>query len=527
MNFGVDRILKRYEGKSYELRGRVRAIWYFFIIVLPILVAFIIIMNLLIQQGIFQPLNIIVFGIILLLGAGMVLVASGWYNTAVTILAFGVLTALILNVKGTEASGSGQRFLVSEFAYMMPVLFSMLFCKRWVLVAIVVLAETAMIATVIPSEIVDPAVRGVVLMSMSITLIISFVITLMMGNINETARRLRMEDAERIQREQRDINEVLMGSMRSVSARLDDSSRDLSGDALHFAENIQGQASSIEEITATMEEISSGAEQVSTSAQRQSEMMEDLMKGMNELVGLARDMESRITVAMARTDAIAANARAGEESIGRMDTTISAIGSTSKEMTGILGIINDISDRINLLSLNAAIEAARAGDYGRGFAVVADEISKLADQTSTSVKEIAVLIAKSESEIVKGMSGVEDTVKLMREILSGVEESNRMIAAVNKAMETAIDSTGRAHGAVNTVKQRSEEITTASVEQKTAAMEVMKTITDINQLSQTNASRAEDITGHSRDIASMAKDLREKITSLREKEAAGMSGNGA
>ncbi len=521
MNIGIDRILRRYEGKSYELLGRVRAICYFIIIIIPILVVFIAVMNILTQRGLFQALNIIVFGFIMMLMISMFLVTRGFYNVAVTILAFIVLAGLIFNMKGTEATGSAQRFLASEFAVMMPILFAMLFCKRWVLITVGVLAEVTVFYTVFSSGIVDPEVKGIILGSISITIIISFVIAMMMGNISETARRLRIKDAERLQREQRDINEVLMASMRSVSARLDDSSRDLSGDALHFAENIQGQASSIEEITATMEEISSGAEQVSTSAQRQSELMVDLMKGMNELVGLTRDMESRITVAMARTDAIAANARAGEESIGRMDATISAIGSTSKEMTGILGIINDISDRINLLSLNAAIEAARAGDYGRGFAVVADEISKLADQTSSSVKEIAVLIAKSESEIVKGMSGVEDTVKLMREILSGVEESNRMIAAVNKAMETAIDSTGRAHGAVNTVKQRSEEITTASVEQKTAALEVMKTITDINQLSQTNASRAEDITGHSRDIASMAKDLREKITSLKEDETAG------
>jgi methyl-accepting chemotaxis protein len=392
----------------------------------------------------------------------------------------------------------------------------MLFCKRWVLITVGVIAESAVLFMVLSSGIVDADVKGVILGSMSITLIISFVITLMMGNINETARRLRIADAERIQQGQREINEGLMGSMRSVSARLDDSSRDLSGDATHFAENIQGQASSIEEITATMEEISSGAEQVSVSAQRQSELMEALMNRMNDLMGMSRDMESRINAALARTDAIAANAREGETSIGRMDATMNAIGSTSREMTGILGIINDISDRINLLSLNAAIEAARAGDYGRGFAVVADEISKLADQTSSSVKDIATLIAKSENEIVKGMSGVEVTVKVMREILAGVEESNRMIAAVTVAMETSIESTGEAHGAVSTVKERSEEITTASTEQKSAALEVMKTITDINQLSQTNASRAEDITGHSRDIAAMAKDLREKITSFKE-----------
>lgn len=516
MDFGISTMLERYDPKSYDLRGRVRVIWYFILIIIPILLVFITIMNILIPRGLFQALNLIIVAIILMLLGSLGLVRFGYYNIAVTIMAFGVLFSLIYNLKGTEASGSAQRFIASEFSLMMPIMFSLLFCRKWVLVAVSVIAEATLLFTIISSEIIDPAVRYVIVSSMSITIIISVILAMMMSSISETAKRLRTQDAEKEHRAQREINEKLMESMKNVSARLDDSSTDLSGDASVFAENIQGQASSIEEITATMEEISSGSEQVSVAAQRQSELMAGLMERMNGLVELAHDMEDRISATIRRTEAIATMARTGEGNIGRMDASMSEIDSTSKEMAGILGIINDISDRINLLSLNASIEAARAGDYGRGFAVVADEIAKLADQTSSSVKEIAALIATSEAEVGKGAAAVQDTVKVMREILAGVEESNRMIETINAAMVKSIDSTMEAHGAANTVKERSEEITTASIEQKTAAVEIMNTITDINQMSQTNAAKAEDITGHSRDIASMAKDLREKIASLKE-----------
>ena len=96
-------------------------------------------------------------------------------------------------------------------------------------------------------------------------------------------------------------------------------------------------------------------------------------------------------------------------------------------MQNIVGIINDISDKINLLSLNAAIEAARAGDAGRGFAVVADEISKLADQTAHSIKEISDLIQENETEISRGTENVRASVEMISQIISGVNVISEFI----------------------------------------------------------------------------------------------------
>ena len=153
----------------------------------------------------------------------------------------------------------------------------------------------------------------------------------------------------------------------------------------------------MEEITAT-DEISAGIDNVAAGASDQVERITRLVETIDRLTGIIHDVERKTSEAARVTGSISDMARDGEAGMREMNESMEAIGESSREMTGIVAIINDISDRINLLSLNASIEAARAGDAGRGFAVVADEISKLADQTSRSVKEIDGHIRKTESE---------------------------------------------------------------------------------------------------------------------------------
>jgi len=197
----------------------------------------------------------------------------------------------------------------------------------------------------------------------------------------------------------------------------------------------------------------------------------------------------------------------GEKSLRSMDESMQKINSSSTEMTNIVGIINDISDKINLLSLNAAIEAARAGDAGRGFAVVADEISKLADQTSTSIKDIDSHIKLNNNEINRGTSTVGDAVKTISKIIDGVNSINTMIDEISNQMAHQQSLNSQVNSEAENAINRSDEMKMATEEQKIAVTEIALSISSVNELTQSNSEGAEKLFAHARHVREQAEHL--------------------
>jgi methyl-accepting chemotaxis protein len=310
------------------------------------------------------------------------------------------------------------------------------------------------------------------------------------------------------------LREIITGA-QDIAASLASSTEESSQTLSSFSETVQNQAATTEEITATISELTGSMESIALSAEDQYSELGALIERFRELSSSIGKMESVITNALMQSKSMTVELKSGDDSIRSMNENMRKISESSNAMTGIVEMITNISAQINLLSLNAAIEAARAGDAGRGFAVVADEISKLADQTSSSIKEISGFIKGNEDEITKGMSTVMESIRIISSIIQGINTIGETITGINTFMQMQVETNSKINKDVDNVKNKSDGIRLAMNEQKIAVEEVSKSINSINENIQSNAAGAEEMNATVENIAKMASELKTRMDFFR------------
>jgi methyl-accepting chemotaxis protein len=236
--------------------------------------------------------------------------------------------------------------------------------------------------------------------------------------------------------------------------------KDIISEISHSSENVKNSALQLE---GSSEEISKGANTQAASLEEISSSMEEMVSNIEQNAEHSLQAQK---LAVAVTDEVE---KVNESSVNSIQSI--------QEITAKISIINDIAFQTNLLALNAAVEAARAGEHGKGFAVVASEVRRLAERSRLAADEIHTISARS-------IEVSEKASKLLSDIIPNIKNTAKIV----------------------------QEITAASLEQRTGVEQINGAIQQLNQITQQNASTSEELTAKSEEMNDMAKDLANKVS---------------
>jgi methyl-accepting chemotaxis protein len=262
----------------------------------------------------------------------------------------------------------------------------------------------------------------------------------------------------------------------------------------------QSVASASEELSASSEQMSRGvleqsgrSSQIATSSAEMSQTILDIAKNAAAIASSAKEASVRAKNGKAIVNESVAEVNEIANSVSRSSELITSLGERSKQIGEIINVIKDIADQTNLLALNAAIEAARAGEQGRGFAVVADEVRKLAERTTKATSEIGGMIGAIQSEVdiaVNSMGEANNRVAL------GVQD----VTKAGESLNTIVES-------VDGLQSMVQQIATATEEMSTVSETINCDIETIAKVSQDTSSGSGQIAASASDLARLSSDL--------------------
>ena len=268
-------------------------------------------------------------------------------------------------------------------------------------------------------------------------------------------------------------------------------------------------------LNTSSEEMLVVSEQSSQSVQRQLADVEQVATAMNEMTATVQEVARNTSDAAGSAREASDEAVKGQKVVNNTVTSINQLANEienassviqrleedSENIGTVLDVIKSIAEQTNLLALNAAIEAARAGEQGRGFAVVADEVRTLAQRTQTSTQEIQAIIEKLQS-------GAVEAVKAMNESRTQAQSSVDQSTKAGESLGTITEMVVR-------INEMNTQIASASEEQGEVAEQVNRSIVAISQVSEQAANSSEQIAQSSGGMQSMATTLNDLVTKFK------------
>ena len=281
--------------------------------------------------------------------------------------------------------------------------------------------------------------------------------------------------------------QAMISQVVSSVQKVSDSSEHTADIAIRTNQGVQKQMAEIELVATAVHEMTATAQDVARNATHAAEAANHADRAANQGKQTVQDT----------ADSIAALA----QEIGRAVTVVQTLAKDSENINAILVAIRGIAEQTNLLALNAAIEAARAGEQGRGFAVVADEVRNLAQKTQQATEEIQTMIQQLQQ-------GTRDVVKVMEDSQSKTEISVKQASQAAEALQSITQ-------AVSVINDMNTQIASAAEEQSAVAEDINRNVTNIGQVANEVAGGADEASQASAELTKLAEQQRRLINQFK------------
>lgn len=279
----------------------------------------------------------------------------------------------------------------------------------------------------------------------------------------------------------------LVQTITDTSVQVAASAQETQATAMHLAEAAEHQAQEISSASDRISEIAASIDQVSKNSAESADVAQRSVQIATKGAGVVRQT-------IAGMDSI-------RDQIQETSKRIKRLGESSQEIGSIVELINDISEQTNILALNAAIQAASAGEAGRGFAVVADEVQRLAERASNATKRIETLVQTIQSDTNEAVSSMEQTTS---EVVAGARLAEDAGTALGEIEKVSSDLSGLIQG-----------ISTAAQQQSGAAANITQTMNTIQQITSQTTQGANQTAESIGNLAQLAADLRRSVADFK------------